>query len=750
MSWTVPRSSNGPLKFDVRDFGVDPTTVSDCQPGIQAAHDAAYAAMGATAAQRATIYMPSGNYRTHRPIFLDRPGIELIGENWGTQINPNSDFPAVVIGVERTLRVSPGHVLDATYRPDAFGVVDSGAASGSGIKHGFRTQTNAFLGFQQTGFDSGFPDLTTKRVDRFAKTNQLTLDFILTPGDLTQTTISPNIGGLCGMGQAVKESPFLITLAPDAVNAGNTSVHVNFRTSDFPDWSTGSTQTFRFLLCGSAGGVTNVPPPWRVSIQFDLLNGVYAAWVNKVQMALTGTSLPAAGKFFKINYLAPFTFFTSGSLQLPAPGVGGFADLGCYGLHMSNTVRYLVSTTGTAPVRVDSLTITDTRTYFTPDAHTMGLLPMTDVASGEAVKLAYRCVPVKCTTAAFNQTAMGFFLSWGVGDGQQFNRIANLQINGPNSGGNLLYGNGILIGAVLETKVENCLISSNGYAAGTMNWIANYTINFDQCHFHGGDSCVYSWSQASTFTNCRFLQAGNFTVKMGGCNAQFTNSFFGDYDNSTYCVWAFLGGAYDSQYYIDNFFIDSESGGFARAMILCQRQGSVSTRLTVKNGEPIFTSPGVMLELQDSGSSGQVFPRAFVHVSNVSNSGPVVSLDGPGWYGELEGFGMSVQPRITHSGVWGTGCNVRLIDHQEARWSGQSNNPIVGPPTDGTWYVGAHQYFTSSPQPGQAVEWRCITSGTLGGSPQPKFAPASLMPAPAGVGAGYSTTGESMTVTLTA
>jgi hypothetical protein len=738
------RNNNGQLWFDVRDYGVDPSTSNDCQPGIQEAIDAAFASINYLGAgtTRATVFVPSNRhpYNTSRPIFIDHPGVELIGENWGARINANNDFPTIALGIQR-LMVSGNktHSLDASYRPDASNVLDSSCVSGLGQKHGFRSHKNAFLGFQQTGFDAGMPG-DFARLDRWRTANKVTLDILLLPGDITQTSLPIDISPICGMGGLYVESPFEVSASCDST--GNVQMYFWFRTSDMPDWSIYTTHYFAFNLSPSnAGG--------RITIQADLLNNVFAAWANGTQLAITASNLPSSGNhYFKENYISPFTVFAAGSTQLPFSGMpDSYADLSLYGLHLSNTTRYVVGATGSTQSRIDGKSVNDSTRYFVADDNTLGLLPMTDVANGEAAKLAYRCVPVTCTRSRYAQTAMGFFFSWASGGGQLYNRIENLAING--SGQNKLYGYGIMVGAVLETQIHNCRVDSNGYAIGTPNLGANYTINLSQCYLSGGDSNLYAWSQALTTLDCRFLNMGNYSIKLAGCNADIKNSFFGDSNGSMQCLFGLFGGAYDSQYQIDNFFVDTESGGFARAMVLAQGSAYCGTRLTLRNGSPIMTAPGVLFELQDGGSDTGTWRPSFIDVNlpQLAGGSGIVKLNGSGWRGEIKGSFASLFPRITHTGDFGKDCNVKIIDTDEIRFYGTQILPIVGPPTEGTWYVGAHQYKVSSPQPGQYSEWRCVASGDVGVTP-PKFAGIAPVPCTPGLLTGYSSTTETMSVNL--
>jgi hypothetical protein len=898
-------SDHGLLWYNVQSapYNVVADGSTDAQPGIQAAVIAANAAAGA-AGTTATVFLPGGRYKLKRPIF-QLGLVEILGEGAATALNCAGDFPAIISCIGTTTNVV-GTVLDATYRPDSFGVLDSGAASAPGIRHGFASKRNAFLSFQATAFDMGWIPEPARQCDRWAKIQQLELRFLLKPGstgtnlqnftgtavsgtattvvlpsgastvngiydgytatirtgtgaNTTSRTVTGYVGGtgtvtvnsawdttpdatsgislskpatLMGFGAVGTEMPWLITTQDDGF--GNTNVYVSWQTADRPDWG-GTPWTMAAHVSGSANGQTDIAPPWRFVVYIDMIAGVYGIAVNGTWRTLQNVNLPATGSFFKMNYLTPFCLFAAG-LSLPFTGANSYPDLEYHGLELKRIPDYVAPVATVAIARVDGATDSDTLRYLTAPAWGFGAtqqsftgtavsgtnttvvlpsgasavdqtykgcvatitggtgagtttrvatgyvgstrtltvspawdtnpdstsvltvasavdesviayLPMTDVASGEAVQLSYRMILVNGRSLLTNQS--GFFFSHTPDAGQEYVRITKLSIN---KNANPSTGYGLMVGSVLDGYIRDCDIRGGAYGIGTPNSQANYTIHVEKCILQGSDSCYYAWSQAVVLEGCVFRVLGNFTVKMGGCNAQISNSFFTDSNNACYCIFAFLAGIYDSQYYVSNVFTDTESGGTNRAVIWCQGQAFSGTILDVENILDINQGTGAFFELQEMGAIGSVYRRNTIAARSIYyGSATQVKLNGNAWQGDIKAGNSNLFPQITHAGNFGTNANVRL-DHagQEPRFYNGNDNPLIGPPLEGSWYIGAHKLPVFAPNPGQFSEWRVTGSGACASSTPPTFAGVNPLFCPIGTLAAYCETGEYSTCTLTA
>jgi hypothetical protein len=750
-----PSASNaqrgGPLWFDISKapYNLVPTLPGSTKPDhwhiIQQAIDDAYAAMVFYNATRATVFLPSGYpYWVYRPLLLEHIGVELIGENWGTILNAVFDGPAVVMGLMRTMKFGAStHTLDLTYRPDAGTVLDSSAVSSTFFRNGFRTNTNAFLGFQETPFDAGRPTGEGGRLNRWAGEDRLLIEFCLTPGDLTQTLIPTTAGYFCGCGGLNAENPISMGIAADT--NGNPTMQVRFRTATFTDWPGSNSYTFTFRLCGTNGGAAAILPPWRGAVWLDLRTNTYAAWLNKIQVQLTGVSLPpTAGNTFKINYMDAFCIFGTSSGQLPFPGgPGRLPDWSIFGFHMNVTQRYAINGVGTPQVKLtDGTTPNDSYAYFTPDAGTLGLFLMRDVVSGEAALSTYRFVSVDMSLFNAKPTAMGFFYSFEQGEGHSYSRIANLTINGPGSGGTQ-YGYGIAIAAVLDLEFEHLHVTSNGYALGCLNFGATYTIRGLDCHLDGGDSGLYYFDCVITTTGFEYPRSGNFTVKGCGSNVYHRDDNFYDLDGTTYCLYFFYFGTYDSQLYIDNAIVDSESGGVARSMIACFGAPFSGTQLTVDRITTSFLSPGCVLELVDGGSPNSTWLPNTVSMRGVTtiSGDTIVRLNGGLWRGDIEVRNSTLDPQIVQlsSPVANSPTNVRLTHREFTRYFNQVySGTVIGHPTENAWIANAHRIIVTAPAPGQPTEWRVSRSGVIGSATTALFAPVAPIPASPGVMAAYS------------
>ncbi|HEY2154680.1 MAG TPA: hypothetical protein VGH33_03555, partial [Isosphaeraceae bacterium] len=344
----VAPPAHGPLWLDARDFGVSPQN-PDNGPALQAAHDNAVARLAAITGgffsgipPTATIFIPGAKtpYTVKTPVFIEGSGIEIRGERGATQLVTPADLghPIFYCGI---YRAGAGKVPNAAYRPDLWNggrpKLDKSAVGGPGQKWGLRTNGDAFIVSQASVFSHGGPSPTLVMPDSWRETTQFTIEFAIegfaagqVPGDANVCGIGTN--GYAAQTPAQAACPWFVT-----TTGANT-----FRLSL-------STQPARFGPAGgpynlsfSSGSATGVQ---RVAIQVDCAAGVVTAFVNGVQVAVTGDPPPANSTLNENQYM-PFVVNSNGD----GGGQSGGKDFALYGLCVSRSIRYANRGAATAQV----------------------------------------------------------------------------------------------------------------------------------------------------------------------------------------------------------------------------------------------------------------------------------------------------------------------------------------------------------------------------------------------------------------
>ncbi len=345
-----PLPIHGSLWFDVRRFGVSPSnSASANRIGIQAAHDAAAAALAAIPAGRtamATVFIPgaASAYMIDAPIFVDGNSITFRGEGAGRvqgttiQMAGTNSFPPFILGVSRT---AGGVVPNATYRPDLWNggsaKLDTTVVTGANQRWGLRTNGDLYLMSHGSSLTHGSPSAIFSGAvpDHYTEMKYLAVDFAI-EGFASGRVPAGFLFGLGGTGASVPTAP-----APFLVSSGGSglyNVYVAYQTAPFAP----ATTTHYTFSSGAATGVQ------RISFQVDLVGRTFLAWVNGVQVAVTGAA-PPAGVTLNANNVYQF------SLNAEAATPSN-ADFAIYGLNLSQNLRYANNGTGTAQVAHPSFT----------------------------------------------------------------------------------------------------------------------------------------------------------------------------------------------------------------------------------------------------------------------------------------------------------------------------------------------------------------------------------------------------------
>ena len=293
-SSSAGNSTVGQLWVNVLDYGARADNgVTDNSGPIQAAIDALAAMMAGVNVASGIVYIPSAteSYCVTKPIYLDSSNIEIRGDGAGSVVYMiGGAHPVFIVGVSRVATsyvngVATPVSIGTANRPDCFGVLDKTAAAAAGTVWGLRTYNNTFVQFQGSAISAGAAVAgATSFSDNWGTTNQLTIEFCIQPPAGTQFQPYTPILGMGSLGQTgpVQASPFMVSTGYEA-----NMIQMMFRTAEMQPLSV---RVFDFLL-GTA------TPPYRVAMQIDLVNAVYSAYVNGVQVAFNECAARVLAEF---------------------------------------------------------------------------------------------------------------------------------------------------------------------------------------------------------------------------------------------------------------------------------------------------------------------------------------------------------------------------------------------------------------------------------------------------------------------
>lgn len=329
------RPAHGPLWLDATAYGVS-TRSADNTAALQRAVDKAQAAVAtaiaadSSRAPLATVFIPGDKsaYYFKDPVYVDGSCVRILGEGraalQGTKLTKVVGYgsPVFVVGLSRT---SGGVLPNATYRPDLNGKVDASVVTGANQRWGLRTNGDLIaMSVGSALTHGGFSLANRTQADYWQECDYLTVDAIVegfSAGALPLAYVG------CGNGPA-SPVPFVLS----STGAGAFSLIVGYQAAKFAPVTT-TTHTF------SAPGATGVV---RVSAQIDLVNRAVTAFVNGVQVAVSGGTPPAGARFPEPG-TAPkdniHGFFLNAQYNLASDNRGS-ADLALYGFSVSKTLKY--------------------------------------------------------------------------------------------------------------------------------------------------------------------------------------------------------------------------------------------------------------------------------------------------------------------------------------------------------------------------------------------------------------------------
>jgi hypothetical protein len=697
-----PLPTHGPLWFDAREFGVSMNN-PDNGPALQAAHDAAAAAVAASLTAdgakvpTATVFIPAskGAYPIRTPVFVDSSYVEFRGERGGTRVamTPTFGFPPFIVGVPR---IGRGKVPDATYRPDLWNggnpKLDSTVVSGPGQKWGLRTNTDAYMlcptgVFSHGPFSPTYPTLP----DSWHETPQLTIDFAIEGFASGQVPGGASLFGLGSNGYG-PSTPFTI-----CTSAPNTYVLlVSTQAAKFGP----AANNYYSFSSGSATGVQ------RITVQIDLPNRQVTAYVNGIQVAVSGGGVLPGGVSLNENQYDVFVINQNGS----APPGSGSADFGLYGLCLSRSIRYANNGVGQPQVRADGGQISDGYRFYSPsvnyppsqyDANAIGHLQFTENPATAPRHLTIAGGPAAggraCSALLLNGNSFGIPVVE--------NRFTDLQINAEQC-----YGMAVCLGNVLSQYFSGVNAFGGLYGIGNLVTGANYVIRLSNCYLAGNDSGYFGYASLIEMDTITFANNGRVAMRLAGCNLNARNIFVTAAGAPQYALAMFTSMDYGGGYSITNVICDNEGTTYDLAGIYCERHSYVSTQLYLDN---IYfgTVGGVpLIQLKDVGEF-PAFPSAYIEARGVSGDATysIVDVDGPGWAGLLSNCSADNASHVTNLRTFGT---PRLVVEDRSSKT---------PPRYGSWIAGTSQLVIAGPVDGQFQEMRVAADGTYGSMNPPQW-----------------------------
>jgi hypothetical protein len=708
---------HGPLDVYLDDFlsfgSGDPTDINyDWRPVLQAAYDQVANNIIATnnpgLNRGATFHIrgTNGISRVSGPVYMWNPGTWIDGEGLASyfqsgQLNGAMTCPIFLPGW-RTPQSCGGQFLAhfASYRPDCFGKVDTSLASAPGQRWGFRSQGESYVLAWGTQLDHGggsaaFPGFT----DCWEGVQTFCLEFFVegfTAGGLLPPAGSTTT--LFGINDNTESAfPFWVFLT------GGSPSQIGFYYAT-QSVENGPASNHELNIPQASGG-----GPQRVTFQLDIRSGqgTLTGWVNGIQVGTT--SVPSGVSLFE-NLDHPFLIGVGGS---DGARMGPFTDFSLYGLGISKTPRYKVSTNGSVQTRASDnapySSITDQYRYGNN---------FTDVGDGGV------------TTGIvgyfrFNENPATLDMMLGITGGNGISTPAFLSHPLQLTGGLLYqglsnmhlntfhpYSAPVMFGQVLHIGFENLFCEGGLWGITSGNAGSTYTVHVNNCLLSGGDAALFGLFVIFSISDTNINSAGKHTMLLSECDVYMSGFMFiaGATANCKTSVMRYLGGsAGGGDLVIRNIIQDVENPPFPSvAAIMLDRNpaGSQVLLSDISCGDIAF-APTIILNDTVSDSSMAYSAPNYVKVERVfstaSSQTCFVQANGLGWTGTIEDLNFGQTQVLQCLNTFGVGSSLKI-----------TSLDYVAPPHGGTWYQGTTTLKVPAPADGLPTEWVEVKTGTMG------------------------------------
>jgi hypothetical protein len=456
---TTPPPNAALLGADIRDYGA--------VPGPNGAEATTAAIQAALDSGKPYVWIPAdpAGWWIDRPIFMDRPGVKLVGEPGATlQVSPDTDM-GVVVGIPRA-GLTPDHIVPAD------NVLDASAQGRFGINLEGDTH---FV--QQWGNINGAPGRWTTPV--------IAVDFAV---DLSRAGAG---AAVLGWGSDVPEPLNIVNQAG--------SLLVRFRTSD------GVIRSFHVPYTGGFH---------RFSIQIDTAAATVLTWVDRVQV--TPPDLPSwrpdPSRTLAGNDGAPFGIGALDDVGPPgASGGFGALDATIYGLRIGTSPIYANGGAGSAQHYLPNAIqwwqqpLNDLNQFFNYATGSWFFLPMTGAPDAVAADRLIRVAGTEPYAGWSNNNGYGLLLP---NDAAAGAATVGVQIEGLNIYSYSPYGSAVTLGSVDDLLVRDCEIVGGDFAIGSWDLGVGSSARIQDVRFRGGRSAV---------------RLDGFTVQILDCESQAAN-----------------------------------------------------------------------------------------------------------------------------------------------------------------------------------------------------------------------------------
>jgi len=531
----------------------DGTGTTDCAPSLQVALDTLAASVAASPNSRIVgtlkVEQRDAYHLVSEPVWFN-PRVKLVGDGEGTVFSSGTtqNKGLFIVGLRRDVPIQTGitKILtpDASYRPDAYGILDTTAAPSAGAVLGFRPNGDAFIMSQASALAcGGLGQYGT--ADNWAETTRLTVEVAI---DISMACTFAAIGDP----NAQPAYPFVLYSTDPQTFVFSYSVQ------PAPN---ATPTTLRLDFAAPASGFH------RITVQVDLVSKVATAWIDSLQVA-TQAIVIVDGCHFNENDYFPLLIGNQGGARPTMNQATGF-DFKLYGFLISKTARYTVGANGSTQVRADANPITDLYRYFTPrftptadtDAGTIGYLAFTD-------PVGQRNLTVTHGSASDNGSSTAFIIHslQMLPGGIQGNAIENCRLIGGN-----VYGQNVAIAQVIDFPLDHVRSENAYHAVGSLNFGASYTITMTDCNLSGTDSGYYGLDQEMRIRGTSFPSAGRVTIRLVGCQADVDSAFVEFWNPQNQHTVKIHAGDYGGNYTFKNTTVDYEgSDAYLRSAFYCE------------------------------------------------------------------------------------------------------------------------------------------------------------------------------------
>lgn len=702
------------LSIDMVDeFGAKADNITDNSPIIEAAYQELVKRLnGAYPDTIGQLYFKKtpdkSAYRIGRPIVVEHDRIGLAGEDETVTINNNLGYngPAVVLGVRTIENNSNGQSLQSSslYRPDIYGKLDGSIITGPGQRYGFRTRADSCLVFQGCPGDRGYvenPIENSYAMSYAAINSGFVLEIAIEHSGGTKF-FGETTAGIVKLGyqdQTVfkldrggSDNLFTLTMYLSDGTYCQSSVQASASTS------------------GTIG----------LCFQVDLINREVIGFINGTQTAVNsgGTFFSGSGQTSMIANTYHSLIFGVGEndsdgTRVPVATYNTTGmDFTICGFSLSAQKCYKNLGVGQTQTRIDNGTVNDNYRYFGFDntnRRKFFLLNMQDNPSDPNTKRFFRA-----SSLVFAGTYYGLHIQ-----NSMFTALAGLKNNFIKKLRITAHPNqpALLIGGVLDFKLDRVILENCSQCVSIINMIANYTHRYTDCTFSANDVAVQgSWSVIDIF-DTQFFSVVHSCIRVFACNTNIYNIgwMFGTVLSDS--IFQSYGGPYGGLHHVEKVLVDFEGLPYRVAPFLLEQHSA-------------FISPATSYKIKDvyTGTTGDKCPIfkvrqkysndginfVYLDVDNIQTTNAdytaILDLNGNAIVGKISNVYPDIGNPIIHRGEFGSECNIQ-IEHRGYQTV----------PRQGNWVENGHRIYPQSLTEGEFGIIECLKTGKFGTANPPVF-----------------------------